>query len=90
MDGQRTINQGPWHYCGRCDEKTKIAEMQWQNGVLLCPICVDHFPQSQGVRERIINQVLSDGQVEFQIDPKLTDPEQDLDLSDQDPNPGNI
>lgn len=90
MDGQRTLAMGPWHYCGRCDEKTKIAEMTWQNGVLLCPPCVDKFPASPGVRERMINEVLSDGKVEFEIDPKLLDPNNDIDLDDQDQTPGYV
>jgi hypothetical protein len=84
-DGVRTMWQGPWHYCGRCDEKTKIAEMTWQNNVLLCPTCVDKFMASPGVRERMIAEVLGDGQVEFQIDEKLLNPEDDADQDDNDP-----
>jgi hypothetical protein len=90
MDGQHTFLQGPWHYCGRCDEKTKIREMIWQNSVLLCPTCVDKFMASPGVRERIISQVLSDGKEEFQIDPKLLDPANNVDADDEDPNIANI
>lgn len=90
MDGQRTFLTGPWHYCGRCDEKTKIKHMTWQNGVLLCPTCVDQFMASPGVRERIITDVLSDGKIEFQIDPKLLNPTNDVDADDQDPNIANI
>jgi hypothetical protein len=90
MDGQRTFLTGPWHYCGRCDEKTKIKTMTWQNGALLCPTCVDRFPASPGVRERIIDQVLSDGKEEFQIDPKLLDPDSDIDRDDEDPDLASI
>lgn len=86
MDGQRTFLQGPWHYCGRCDDKTKIREMTWQNGILLCPTCVDQFMSSPGQREFMIDQVLSDGKVEFMPDPKLTDPDMDIESDDQDPN----
>lgn len=90
MDGQRTFLQGPWHYCGRCDEKTKIRIMRWQNGVLLCPTCVDQFMASPGVRETIISQVLSDGKEEFMPDPKLTNPDNNPDEDDQDPNIWNM
>jgi hypothetical protein len=90
MDGQRTLNDGPWHYCGRSDEKTKIRDMTWQNGVLLAPGQVDQFPASPGVRERIIDQVLSDGKIEFQVAPKLLDPDNDIDRDDEDPNLANI
>jgi len=90
MDGVRTFLQGPWHYCGRCEDKTKIAEMMWQNGVLLCPTCVDHFMATQGVRERIIAEVLSDGKVEFMPDPKLTNPTTSIDEEVEDPNVGDI
>jgi hypothetical protein len=75
---------GPWHYCGRCDDKVKIHEETWQNGVLLCPTCVDNFPQSPGIRERMIVQRLDDGKIEFMPDPKITNPDNNIDKDDND------
>jgi hypothetical protein len=40
--GKRTKLVGPWHYCNRCLHKWKIAEMNWQRGLLLCPDCYDY------------------------------------------------
>jgi hypothetical protein len=87
MDGIRTLGDGPWHYCGRCEEKEKIAKMTWQNGSLLCPECVDQFPQTLGIRERMLTQVLDDGKVELQPAAKLTDPSNDIALDLDDPGP---
>jgi hypothetical protein len=87
QDGVHTLDQGAWHYCGRCDEREKLNLMLWQNGVLLCPECVDEFPATPGIRERMIDQVLSDGQNEFEPDAKLTNPENDIALDVEDPGP---
>lgn len=78
------VSGGPWHNCGRCDDKVKIGEETWQNGALLCPTCVDNFPQSPGIRERIFTQKLDDGKIEFMPDPKLTNPDNNLDKDDND------
>jgi hypothetical protein len=84
MDGQRTLNMGPWHYCQRCDEKTKIASLTWQKNLLLCETCVDKNKIIPGDREIGIAEVLSDGKIELTIDPKLSNPEtfdfDDLDI----------
>lgn len=71
--GPVTFNQGAWHFCMRCERKTKLSNMRWQLGLLLCPICVDPWPLL-GQREIAIAQKLQDGKVDFQIDPKLSDP----------------
>jgi len=54
---------GPWHYCVRCDMKTKIADMEWQRGLLLCHPCVDK--KLLGDREIAIASVLEDGSEEL-------------------------
>lgn len=87
QDGVHTYDQGAWHYCGRCDEKEKLKRMKWQNGVLLCPTCVDNFPNHFGQIERMQVEVLSDGKVEFDLDPKLKDPQLDI-AADEDINIG--
>ena len=63
-DGLRHTNlTGAWHYCPRCDTKTKIGDMQWQRGLLLCPTCVDKM--LLGDREIAIAAVLEDGKEEL-------------------------
>ncbi len=76
--GPHTFNKGAWHYCMRCDIKWKLSGMQWQRGLLLCPACVDPWPL-EGQREEAIALVLSDGKVDFDVDPKLKDPVVDSD-----------
>lgn len=76
--GPHTFNMGPWHNCYRCDEKCKIAAMEWQRGLLLCPKCYDPYPL-EGQREQAIAQVLMDGKYDFEIAPKLVDPVVDTD-----------
>ena len=71
---KHTLLQGPWHNCGICDKKTKIAKMTWQRGVLRCPGCVD--AKLLGQREVQIAEVLTDGKLEYVPDPKLTNPSQ--------------
>lgn len=69
---RHTYLTGPWHYCGICDEKTKIADMTWQLGVLRCPTCVDK--EILGEREKKIEAVLTDGKEELAPPEKLRDP----------------
>ena len=69
---RHTYLTGPWHYCGICDEKCKIAKMQWQRGVLRCPECVDK--KLLGDREVAIAQVLEDGKEELAPVEKLRQP----------------
>lgn len=71
---RHTYLTGAWHYCGRCDEKCKIADMTWQRGVLLCPECVDK--KLLGDRELAIAQVLNDGKEELAPVEKLRHPTQ--------------
>ena len=68
---------GPWHYCDRCDSKTKIADMQWERGLLLCPKCQDAHGKIGllGERDVKIAQVLEDGKEEFVPVEKLRHPE---------------
>lgn len=69
---RHTYLQGPWHYCGICDRKTKIADMTWQLGVLRCPKCVDKM--ILGEREKGIEAVLTDGKEELAPVEKLRNP----------------
>jgi hypothetical protein len=63
-DGLRhTYLTGAWHYCARCDVKTKIDDMEWQRGLLLCPSCVDK--KLIGDREIAISEILNDGKEEL-------------------------
>ena len=74
---RHTVWQGPWHYCARCDRKCKIAEMEWERGLLLCPKCQDAHgnPGLLGVRDILIEQVLTDGKEELVPVDKLRHPE---------------
>ena len=60
---RHTYLTGAWHYCSRCDMKTKINDMQWQRGLLLCQFCVDKM--LLGEREIAIASVLEDGKEEL-------------------------
>jgi hypothetical protein len=64
---RHTFWTGPWHYCDRCDKKTKIALMKWERGLLLGPECQDSnaLPGLLGERDVRIAQVLTDGKEEF-------------------------
>ena len=66
---RHTFWTGPWHYCDRCDHKTKIAIMKWERGLLLCPKCQDSNsyvgPGLLGERDVKVAQVLEDGKEEL-------------------------
>ena len=66
---RHTYWTGPWHYCDRCDHKTKIYIMKWERGLLLCPRCQDtnnvSGPGLLGQRDVKIAQVLEDGKEEL-------------------------
>ncbi|MDR3392439.1 MAG: hypothetical protein P4L77_11980 [Sulfuriferula sp.] len=69
---------GPWHYCDRCDKKTKIAEMKWERGLLLGPECQDTRTSKIGLlgeRDVKIAQVLTDGKQEFVPVEKIRHPD---------------
>ena len=70
---RHTFWAGPWHYCGVCDKKTKIAVMRWQRGVIKCPQCFD-APPLKGQREVAIAAVLEDGKEELVPVEKLRNP----------------
>lgn len=70
---KHTFWQGAWHHCSRCDRKSKISEMQWQRGLLLCPHCFDSWPLL-GQREPKIAAVLADGKEELAPVEKLRNP----------------
>lgn len=76
--GPHTFNRGPWHFCMRCAIKCKLADMEWQRGLLLCKVCWDPYPLL-GQREQAIMEVLTDGKVDFQVSPKLMEPVVDSD-----------
>ena len=73
---KHTFLTGPWHYCDRCDKKTKIADMKWEFGLLLGPECQDsNSPLGLlGERDIRIAQVLTDGKEEFVPVEKLRHP----------------
>ncbi len=62
---------GPWHYCDRCDKKTKISLMKWERGLLLGPECQDSNSKLGllGERDVRIAQVLTDGKGENEFAP---------------------
>lgn len=71
---------GPWHYCDRCDKKTKIAIMKWERGLLLGPECQDTNGRYGdmgllGIRDVKIAQVLTDGKEEFVPVEKIQHPD---------------
>jgi len=67
---------GAWHYCDRCDSKTKIAIMKWERGLLLCRKCQDSNAAIGllGERDIRIAQVLTDGKEEFVPVEKIRNP----------------
>jgi hypothetical protein len=75
---------GAWHYCDRCDKKTKIAIMKWERGLLLGPECQDsNSPLGLlGERDVRIAQVLTDGKEEFVPVEKIRHPEFAEDVED--------
>lgn len=70
---KHTFLQGPWHYCGICYWKSKLAKMKWQRGVLRCPECQDK--KLLGEREPKIAAVLTDGKEEYVPADKLRRPD---------------
>lgn len=76
---------GPWHYCDRCDKKTKIADMKWERGLLLGPECQDTRNSKLGLlgeRDVRIAQVLTDGKEEFVPVEKIRHPDFAEDVED--------
>lgn len=77
---KHTFWAGPWHNCGICNFKSKIAEMTWQRGVLRCPSCTERDPNGfcfPDQRQQAIDMVLQDGRSEYELAPveKLRDPD---------------
>ena len=76
---RHTYWTGPWRYCARCDRKTKIADMKWERGLLLCRHCQDSNPTRGpgllGERDVRIAQVLTDGKEELVPVEKLRNPD---------------
>lgn len=85
QDGVHTLNQGSWHYCGRCGRKTKLdSELQWQFAVLVCHDCYDSYPIQIGSIEQQQAVVLSTIVQDPDLKPneKLVNPTIELDDSD--------
>ncbi len=72
MEVKHTYLKGCWVYCGVTDEKVKLADAQWQRGVLKCPAAVDKM--LLGTREPQIALVLEDGKEELAPPEKLRQP----------------
>ena len=78
---KHTYLTGPWHTCARCARKTKIAEMVWQQGRLVClEYCFDK--ELLGDRELRIAEVLNDGKEELSPVEKLQHPSLDAEPDD--------
>ena len=77
---KRSIRVGPWHTCARCGFRFHIADMEWQEGLLLCTqYCLDTAESGKpliGQTEAAIAQVFTNPSKELMPDPKLTDQEQ--------------
>ena len=74
MELRHTYLQGPWHLCGVCDDRAKVADMTWQRGVLKCKKCFDKG-FLLGEREAAIALVLEDGKEELAPVEKLREPD---------------
>lgn len=81
---RHTFLEGPWHYCGRCGEKTKLeSELQWQRGVLLCNECWDNYPLIGQIDQAIAQYMMTVVQEpDLKPSPKLTNPTLDIDNDD--------
>lgn len=55
----------PWHRCDRCDCETRVSELQWQNGLLLCSVCVDN--PDTWTRDVLIQEALTNNDDEAQV-----------------------
>lgn len=56
----RGFMQNVYHYCGICGDRTPIAQMQYQRGVLVDEKCKDKGPfPSIGDREREIARLVA-------------------------------
>lgn len=75
--GDRSYLQDPYHFCARCGSRVHIAEMVWQEGLLLCKKydCVDTgiYPLI-GQREAAIAHRLEVPTEELMPDQKLLNP----------------
>lgn len=79
FQGPRSKLSGPYHLCGRCDDRTHLSEMKWQRGVLVCNECFDTgiFPLP-GQREAAVANALDDSSSsdELMPNPKLVEPQE--------------
>jgi hypothetical protein len=78
LPNKHTYNEGAWHFCGRCGDRTPIKDLQWQRGKLLDAKCFDSFPLlgqiDKGIADALSVIVESP---DLQPDPKLTMPSLD-------------
>lgn len=65
-----SIQRDPFHLCARCGFKTRLSQLVYQKGLLLCTVndCVDNLDDEN--REQQIADALSMG-ADGQVDPKL-------------------
>lgn len=85
QDGVHTLNEGAWHYCGRCSRKAKLdSELQWQNSILVCDDCRDKgnvlVGSIEAARARYMDTIIADP--DLRPNWKLTNPEMPSDLDD--------
>ena len=57
-----SIMGDPWHRCQRCDCETRVSQLVWQNGLLLCTSCYDN--PDAWTRDAVIQEVLAEGSPE--------------------------
>lgn len=74
-----TQRKNVYHVCQRCGVTRPLAEMRWQNGLLLCKSsdCVD--TAIVGARDINVARAVATLRPELQPDPKLTQPVDRLD-----------
>jgi hypothetical protein len=59
------ITGDPWHRCQRCDCEYQVSRLQWQNGLLLCPVCIDN--PDTWIRDTLISEMLTEPTEEAQV-----------------------
>lgn len=74
MATRHTNRKHVYGVCQRCGTSEPLAEMRWQNGILICSTyrCID--TAIIGSRDLAVSKAVSIDRHELQADPKLTTP----------------